>query len=137
MKKFNKDMVLVSAVQVDSYRLEIRSIQDRFYIGVFDLSINAYHWAGDLLLDFETSDMIKEDMIPYIDQVVNGKEDCDSLGIHIIGALVEPEYTYFMDDKIMDRGKLVSEKDPSMYMKTETFREIAVKWMEFLESKGR
>lgn len=107
-------------------------------ISVWDSKLESYNSIG-LIYYMDDVSEIKEDVIATIDEVVDRNWGDEIIGNNytLISVIVEPEICYITSENDLAKGKEKAISDPSMQIKTSDFREISVKWLEFLESQGK
>jgi hypothetical protein len=107
-------------------------------ISVWDTKLETYNGIGMIYYMEDVSD-IKEDVIDTIDEVVGRNWGNEVIGNNftLMSVIVEPEMCYITSDNDLAKGKEKAISDSSMQMKTSEFRQVSMKWLEFLESLNK
>ena len=134
MNNFSDDTKIISSESFGDYDLEYLKQKNTLLINVIVSSNNKGHYLSDFLSEFNESDDVKEDLLSPINDVMNAVLLNEVISGECLSAYVENEYTYFINGrKGLDKQK--SSENPEMFVSTSIFKEIILKWLEFLESQ--
>lgn len=105
-------------------------------IYVWDNKLAAYNSFG-LIYYMDTVSDIKQDVIGTIDEVVERNWGYEVIvnNFTLMSVIIEPQMCYITSGNDLAEGKKKAISDYLMQMKTCEFREISMKWLNFLESQ--
>lgn len=135
--QYTLEVVPCGKYNLEFYILDENSMVPRLYI--LDKESNEYHYGGIFFPFGWDAEDTKEDLIPTIEDVIERNWGDEILGNNytLLSAIITPETTYFTSENNLDLGRRIADKNENMKMSTADFREISVKWLEFLESHRR
>lgn len=84
----------------------------------------------DLALFFtiwNTSKDIREDLLPEIEEILSKQKQWENIDAEVVSAYVQEDVTELWGD----------DSEKNLKMSTRDFKEITLKWLEFLERQGR
>jgi uncharacterized protein Smg (DUF494 family) len=105
-------------------------------ICIWDKKIGKYNSMGLIYYMNETPD-IKEDVLEIIEEVMERNWGDEILGNNytLVSVMVDPEMSYITTNNDLDAGKKEAILDELMQLKTEDFKTITLKWLDFLKSQ--
>lgn len=131
IKIISKKELQLSGYNVIFYKSESAGM----LIDVIDEKSGSHNYMEGFLSHWDDSSDIREDLIPMIDSVNNGYSISEFISSEISCAYIEKETAFFIYESDIKKGKEEAFKDPDRYIPTKIFKEIILKWLEFLESK--
>lgn len=136
MNKFSNETEIIFSETFGDYVLEYLKQKNTLLINVIITSNNKGHYLSDFLSEFNESDDLREDLLSPLNDVLNMVLLNEVISGECSSAYVENENTYFINGrKGLDKQK--SSENPEMFVSTRDFKEIILKWLEFLESQGK
>ncbi|NRA51505.1 MAG: DUF5376 family protein [Phaeodactylibacter sp.] len=136
MAKFNDDTQVLFSENVGDYVLEYLKYKNTLLINTTISSNGKGHYLSDFLSEFNDTDDIHEDLLSILDDVLDMNLLNEVISAESLSAYVEKENTYFIDEDDLVSGKQKASENPEMFIPTSIFKEIILKWLEFLESQG-
>ena len=136
MAKFNDDTQVLFSENVGDYTLEYLKYKNTFLINTTKSSNGKGHYLSDFLSEFNDTDDIHEDLLSILDDVLDMNLLNEVINVESLSAYVEKDNTYFIDEDDLVSGKQKASENPEMFIPTSIFKEITLKWFEFLENQG-
>lgn len=135
MTKFNNDTQIISSEKFNDLTLEFRKYKNTLIMNAMMTSSGQGHYLSDFLSEFNDKDDVTDDLLPVVNDVLNMNLLNEVISAESLCAYVEKENTYFISEDDLASGKELASKNSSMFIKTFSFKEIAEKWLDFLESQ--
>ncbi|SDK77338.1 hypothetical protein SAMN05421823_103525 [Catalinimonas alkaloidigena] len=130
--KFSLTVLSCGKYELECYVFEQKLNAPTLFVK--DLETGYYNYVGDFFrFNWHEKD-ITEDLIPTIDEVVERNWGDEVLVSVLLTAIIDPHKTYFTSEKNLTEGIKMAVKDDRMNLDTLVFRQIATKWLNFLNS---
>lgn len=135
MVKFYDDTQVIFSENVGDYVLEYLKYKNTLLINTTISSNGKGHYLSDFLSEFNDTDDIHEDLLSILGDVLDMNLLNEVISAESLSAYVEKENTYFIDEDDLVSGKQKASENPEMFIPTSIFKEIILKWLEFLENQ--
>jgi len=131
---YNLTLSKIGKYELEFYVFEGKSEEPLLYVK--SLETATYNYVGDFYRFCWDAKEIREDLLPTIQEVINKGWGDEVLSSELLTAIIEPGITYFTNNHNLKEGKEAARKDERMQIPTEDFRQISLRWLEFLESQN-
>ena len=135
--KYELTLLKCGMYELECYVFDKNSSRHALFIK--NIETNSYHIGGDFLSYEWNAKEIKEELLPVIDEVIERKWGDEILGNNftIMSVIINPKKTYFTSNNDLGEGRKEAHQDENKQLDTSMFREIILKWLEFVESQEK